>query len=514
MLSGCTKISKSDKNLIVITSDGEIPVVTQTAVERYVPSRSFGVVPKTPIPLETESATVTEFEDRQEAEYQGLAGLKLSDEIDGYSGYGYATGFKERSKLNFSVNAPVDGHYNITVAFYGLKSDAKGQVIVNNIVVGDFTPTAPNKYLTATFFEIYLESGFNDIIIMSLNGDMNIDYIEVTDSALTEIKNITPTLSNPNASTEAKDLMKYLCDNYGKKVITGQYVSSEKNLELDLLKKETTQYPAIRFGDMGEYTFKTDCKEVESALDWALGGGGIVGEMWYWVNPAEAGTPYTSDFKLANAVTDTDISQYTSDEIEALYAENKISKEAYLIISDIDIISEKMYKFRDNNVPVLWRPLHEASGDWFWWGADKDAYLWLWNLMYKRMTEYHKLNNLIWIWNGQSKNFIVPSNQYDIGSADIYLRNETEFSSRSVLFKWLNRTTSQQKLLAVSECGDLPNINDMFRDNAVWSFFGLWYGEYISTDGYTLSPAYNSLEEFNAVYNSEKSITLYDYVNR
>ena len=78
----------------------------------------------------------------------------------------------------------------------------------------------------------------------------------------------------------------------------------------------------------------------------------------------------------------------------------EISEGCYAMIQDIDAVSEQLKKLADADVPVLWRPLMEAGGDWFWWGASgADAYRWLWELMYTRMTEYHQLNNLLWIWN-------------------------------------------------------------------------------------------------------------------
>lgn len=43
------------------------------------------------------------------------------------------------------------------------------------------------------------------------------------------------------------------------------------------------------------------------------------------------------------------------------------SKEGGLV-ADIDNISKLMQRMEDENVTVLWRPLHEASGGWFWWG--------------------------------------------------------------------------------------------------------------------------------------------------
>ena len=35
----------------------------------------------------------------------------------------------------------------------------------------------------------------------------------------------------------------------------------------------------------------------------------------------------------------------------------------------MDVIAIELRKFENANIPVLWRPFHEADGDWFWWGA-------------------------------------------------------------------------------------------------------------------------------------------------
>ena len=93
----------------------------------------------------------------------------------------------------------------------------------------------------------------------------------------------------------------------------------------------------------------------------------------------------------------------------------------------------QLKKLADADVPVLWRPLMEAGGDWFWWGASgADAYRWLWELMYTRMTEYHQLNNLLWIWNGQSSSYQVDKSQYDISSLDVYVKDKTAAGTNSM----------------------------------------------------------------------------------
>ena len=106
--------------------------------------------------------------------------------------------------------------------------------------------------------------------------------------------------------------------------------------------------------------------------------------------------------------------------------------------------------------------------------------------MYSRMTEYHHLNNLIWVWNGQSSEYLVSEKRYDIASVDAYLEADATYGSRYEQFVAL-RNMVGNKIMGLSECSTIPDVNLLFRDHAVWSYFGLWYGKYLlnPTEPYT-----------------------------
>jgi len=38
------------------------------------------------------------------------------------------------------------------------------------------------------------------------------------------------------------------------------------------------------------------------------------------------------------------------------------------VLRDLDAVAAELKLLQDVRVPVLWRPLHEANGRWFWWG--------------------------------------------------------------------------------------------------------------------------------------------------
>ena len=92
------------------------------------------------------------------------------------------------------------------------------------------------------------------------------------------------------------------------------------------------------------------------------------------------------------------------------------------MIRDIDAIAVELTKLRDAHVPVLWRPLHEAEGGWFWWGAQGPKnYVRLYRLLYDRLTKVHKLDNLIWVYTSGGKPEWYPGDDVvDIIGADAY----------------------------------------------------------------------------------------------
>lgn len=51
------------------------------------------------------------------------------------------------------------------------------------------------------------------------------------------------------------------------------------------------------------------------------------------------------------------------------------------------------------SVPVIWRPWHEHTGSWFWWGqklCTTEQYKALWHMTYDYMVKERGLDNLVW----------------------------------------------------------------------------------------------------------------------
>lgn len=346
--------------------------------------------------------------------------------------------------------------------------------------------------------------------------------------------NVQKTLNNPNASESAVNLYNFLLSNYGKKVITGQFVneyagydkdefkgengkmSVYKATELQAVYKVTGKYPAIVGLDLEKALYSPEQNySIEQAKE-VHNRGGIVLLTWHWNSPITQGDTshfYTdkTNFRLKNVIYDKNSEGYKT------------------LVDNIDTIAAKLKELADLNIPVLWRPLHEASGGWFWWGADTGKeYVELWNLMYDRMTNYHKLNNLIWVANPQKGGeWYVGDDKCDMLGDDPYYYGEDlrkEYNKDQANSKRFRKTysISKNKMIAMSEIDFVPNIELMWKNNTKWLFYITWCREFVCVkdnsqgDNWTYLPEYaenySTKEELKAVYNSDKAITL-DNIN-
>ncbi len=500
--SGCTKLKKPSiysnaKNYVEKDIDINDPDVTIKQIEAEVPTIGNANFEKK---IEAEKATIT-------------GDLKISKERKNHSGTGYITNFNQNEENNIKINfnLPANEHYDISVCIASDKAE-NNALMVNNKEISKFKTKSTGKFEIYTFENVFLNLGNNTFEINEITGNIDFDFIHIKNSNYYNKINlkVSQSLINSRADQKTKNTMKFLTENYGKNTITGQYVSLGKNTELNLIKKVTGKYPTIRFSDFGYVTNPKSLgyNEIYKAIEWSKLGG-LIGYSWHWRAPLDKPSFYTEKtaFDISKAQTSKNIASLSIDDIEKLHSQKEISSECFAIIKDIDTVSKELEKLQKANVTVLWRPLHEASGGWFWWGAKgKEPYLWLWNLMYERMTSFHKLNNLIWIWNAQDPKWYVDDDKCDIISADIYNNQSEPNSQINTFYEMYN--ISKKKLIAISEASSTPNINYMLRDKSMWSFFALWKGEYIQDINGNYSEAYTLKQDLINAYNHENTITL------
>lgn len=239
----------------------------------------------------------------------------------------------------------------------------------------------------------------------NIDMDVALKYETDVDALIKKLEAKTPDGSKPvseNTNEETLELFNYLKSVYGKQIIAGQQYSDASQFENIMYYNTTGDMPAIMGFDFlyAQGTDTPDYTQIEEAIKWHNEQNGIVAFCWHWKVPVDM-----SDKSVKGTA-------FYSDEIRDFSLEKAVTPgtdEYKVIIKDIDTIALYLQRLETAGVPVIWRPLHEASGAWFWWGVkdrdtyDKQLYQKLWYMLYDRLENYHKLTNLIWVWNGQSK---------------------------------------------------------------------------------------------------------------
>jgi mannan endo-1,4-beta-mannosidase len=325
----------------------------------------------------------------------------------------------------------------------------------------------------------HVTGGTNTFGIRENWGFYDIDWLEFRPFTPPAITPIAAQLTDPNADHNTRLLMNYMASLYGHKTLSGhQHEESDDAAfpSTTFTNRSGGLHPAIRSTDLMEYSptrrqYGADPnEESEQSIEWAKETGGIVSLTWHWNAPDDLVNAgdwpwwrgfYTdgTTFNLPAALADTESEDYDA------------------IIRDIDAIADELQKFEDEGVPVIWRPLHEAQGGWFWWGAHgPETFKDLWQLMHDRMTNVHGLHNLIWEFTSSAAtgNHLdwYPGDQYvDMVSLDVYTDPASSMSG-----EWYDTLEHYdgRKMIALSESGTLPNADQMEAYGIAWSYYSLW----------------------------------------
>jgi mannan endo-1,4-beta-mannosidase len=421
------------------------------------------------------------------------SGLKVSNTISGYSGSGYVGNFaNSNDKLIFKFSLGVAAEYNLSLGVAAPYGNKTNFISVNGNKL-EFSILQSATFSEKQLGKVRLIAGENIVEVTPGWGWFFVDYLSVDPNTGPAVDfNLTETLVNPNSTENTRKLYQFLRDNFRKKIISG-VMTLESFDETNWIKQQTGKEPALAGIDFMHcnrgYTWYNNNTPVNDVTTW-YDKNGIPALCWHWRDPSR--------------VTEAFYTSETSFDVSKIFDEN--SSEYKTMISDIDYIAGLLKQLSDNNVPVLWRPLHEASGGWFWWGAKgAGACKRLWQIMFDRMVNYHQTNNLIWIWTADTHETNMdwyPGDEYvDILGVDIYAE-KGDFSSQYLVFDKIKTDFEGKKMVTLSECGIVLDPDNLENDQAGWSYFMSWYGDFVR-DG-----IYNPLSHWQKVMNHEHVITL------
>jgi len=280
-----------------------------------------------------------------------------------------------------------------------------------------------------------------------------------------------PVSSEPSdaaATNETRSLLDTLQAGYGKTTLTGVY--SDEDAEY--MRAVTGRLPVVMGGDLMRYSpgfllHSSDTRHEVERLIAAHRRGQIVTLSWHWASPLGAlntsQEPWFRSFYTDATTFDVRVA-----------LENVQSPEHKALLSDIHQIAIQLRRLQDAGVPVLWRPLHEAEDEDFWWGAKgPETFQALWKLLYQQLTEMEGIHNLLWVFTSGGDLAWYPGDAYvDIIGIDGYPKNIHD--AQSALWTTLQRQFTGHRMLTISEFGGMPDLPRMQQLGEWWSYAVPW----------------------------------------
>lgn len=266
--------------------------------------------------------------------------------------------------------------------------------------------------------------------------------------------------SDPRASREVRTVLNFRNSYRGKCFVSGQVDLSDANW----VQENTGKYPAILGFDFMRTPSRMgrQISDTANAINWSKNRHGLVTYQWHWSSPTGATDPGRGFY--------TDKTRFDLDEV----LKHPRSAEYRELIKDIDDVAGEIKKLSRAHVAILYRPLHEAQGGWFWWGAKgasncKKLYL----LEHDRIVKHHGLHNLIWVWTaypasqgkGDPAEWYPGDNVVDIVASD-YCQTKQDFED-------LSNMKYGRKLDALAETMNATDPNTLLTVTP-WAYWVAW----------------------------------------
>ncbi|MGC4045547.1 MAG: glycosyl hydrolase [Armatimonas sp.] len=412
-----------------------------------------------------------------EAEDGTKTGVEVARQRPSFKGTGYVTGFDMNGdQVSFSFVAQ-DGLYDLRLRYCAANGEKGYEITVNDVTYTGMLPATEQFFVERTLNKVELRKGSNTLVVKKGWGYYDLDWIElITAPDPAALKPLSPALADKRATPKTRGAFAKLVYTYGKVTLSGQYGQPE----VAYIKQVTGKSPAIFGADLMDYSpsRKEFGAKPAGLTESLLKRPELLTISWHWNAP----TGLLNKKYLDDKGNSIDAMWYkgfntnaTTFDVEKALAD-KNSDEFRLLLRDIDAIAVELKKLAKVDRPVLWRPLHEAEGGWFWWGAKgPDPLKALWRLLFNRLTTTHQLHNLIWVFNSIKPEWYPGDDVVDIVSVDAYPADTADPLSGS--WEGLLNSYDGTKLLALSEFGGVPDVAKMYQFGVRFAYFTSWTGD-------------------------------------
>ena len=174
----------------------------------------------------------------------------------------------------------------------------------------------------------------------------------------------------------------------------GHYWKVEENevaYDRSDVQEVTGQFPALYGMDLGGIELdsplnidKNDFNQMRASAVAHHKRGGVITFSWHPMNPLTGGTTWDN----------------TSTEVVASILPGGENHEKFM--GWLSKAADYLGSIKDeegNLIPLIFRPWHEHTRDWFWWGQNlctTEQYVALWRMTYDYMTNVRGFNHLVW----------------------------------------------------------------------------------------------------------------------
>jgi mannan endo-1,4-beta-mannosidase len=267
--------------------------------------------------------------------------------------------------------------------------------------------------------------------------------------------------ANPRLNPTARKTLDYLAAVYGKKMLAGYnvYVHTPDDYE------QTGKHAAVWGRDIRWLG------EADKVAEHARRHGYILTLHWHWFFDGDSAWQSKRKKKV---------------EVGRLVTPGTPEHEQCM--KELAKAADTLQVFEDADVPVLWRPLHEIDGGWFWW-TDKEQpanTARLWRMMFDYFTKERKLDHLIWVYSAgvgkkktveDRKGFYPGAKYVDISGIDIYGVDFRMDVDQYKAYYDVMAKVSPGKMLAMGEGDAIPDPDKTAAGTLpAWLYAMPWWG--------------------------------------
>ncbi len=279
---------------------------------------------------------------------------------------------------------------------------------------------------------------------------------------------------SPDPTPEARALLAALCALQGKGILSGQHNQMPRmSVVSERVREITGKYPALWGGEWGFSDERHDTDNIGyrprlmQQIREQHTAGRVIVVSYHQASPA-VGEPCEFEGGVLCQMTDAEWAELLSPGSAI-----RISWEAH-----VDRLAEAFLELQADGIPIIFRPYHEMSGGWFWWGGNPERFLAVWRMIFDRFTKQHGLRNLLWAWNSARPEpgfeaFYPGHEMVDLLGTDIYPSPNDPIPYHQVDFDRL-AALAEGRPIALAENSLLPPL-EILADQPYVYFMG-WDG--------------------------------------